>query len=211
MNNYGSLFWEISPSKKRKQIQKFILISGPILILLFVLGLITYFPRSTIHTIVSHGLSYFLSNIFYAAIGISGAILSFLLFNRLLPYRNSAYYLDNEGILVVRGNKKKHFLWSEFECFCPYRGYSRNTSLNKLDRMEDAGKYAYDASLQIQGRIFYLQKKRKNIFSKLYKVFVVVYSIPENSESVYNFISKYLMKKEMTNITDLGLVFYKFK
>lgn len=76
----------------------------------------------------------------------------FFIANKLLMYRDRTYYLDDKRIIVSRGKNKKSFLWSEFECFYPYRTYE-----NQNNRLT---KYAINASSQIQGQIFYLQKNK---------------------------------------------------
>lgn len=203
MDSDKFLSWEITSTEKRKQIQKFILIVGPILVLLFFAGM-TYFPQSITYKIVSGGLPDFLNTVFYSVLGIIGSLILFFILNRFLIYRDRTFYFDDNGITISKGKKKKTFLWDEFECFYPYRQGYRKENNQLVD-------YALDASLQIQGQIFYLQKKQDNIFTKFYKAFVVIYSRPENSKSVSDFLSQHLIRKEMSATTDLGLVFYKFK
>ena len=63
----------------------------------------------------------------------------------------------------------------------------------------------------IQGEIFYLKTEPKSFLSRFYKTFVVVYSGPDSSKIVEEFLNEYLPQKRMKPTTDMGLVFYKFK
>lgn len=184
------LDWEITSAEKRKQIQKFTLIGGPIIILVSLVVLISESSEDIFATISS----------------IIGSFVLLLVVNRLWPYHNRRYHLDDNGITISKGENEKTFLWSEFECF-----YLYSSERGHNGRMIGEVRRVHDMSLQIQGQIFYLKRRQDGIIAKMRKVFVVVYSEPEKSNSVLNFLSQRLTKKEMSDTTDLGLVSYEFK
>ncbi len=199
----AELKWQITSSKKRKQIQEGVLIIGPVLI-----GFIFLFLTSRFNI---YNISF--KEIIYAILGVIISFLLLLLINKIFPYQDRKYSLDNNGITISKGKKTKRYLWTDFECFHPYsegRGFKPDVRPRSLD-LEESREKIFEAGKKIEGYIFYLKKKQKNIFSKLYKVFVVVYSEIENQKAVNKFLSNHLPKKSMKNTTDLGLIFYEFK
>jgi len=148
------------------------------------------------------------------AISAVGIILLALIINKLFPYQKRVYYFDHQRITISKGHKTKSYLWSDFECFYQYasqRGQqksSRNSS--KFILKEDIERIS-EVAEKIQGHSFYLRRKKVSFLSKLYKIFVVIYSKPDNSKAVKKNLSKHLPQMAMESNTDLGLVFYQFR
>lgn len=200
------LTWEITPLEKRKRIRKFIL-----KVWLAVIGLIIFSSFWNISGFYSWALRQGIKSAFFEVIyiTIAAAIFIWLFFflNELTPYKLRTYRLDNRGIEISKGKKKKYFSWNEFECFYPYRFYRSYPNYpGELFRRR-----ILKLEQQIRGQIFYLKKKSTGPFAKLFKVFVVVYSEPDNIKAVEEFLSKHLPKKKRTLSIDLGLIFYQFK
>jgi hypothetical protein len=195
------LNWKITPAEKREQIQKGVFVIGP-LIIGFVFFALT--SKSGMRSISFKEITY----------SVLGAIVSFtllLLINKIFPYKERIYSLSNNGLIISKGKKTKQYLWSDFECFYPYSeryGFKPNSYQPDIEEKREE---IFEAERGIEGEIFYLKKKSKNIFSKLYKVFVVVYSEINNQKAVNRFLSNQLSKKTVKTATDLGLVFYEFE
>ncbi|MCX6761082.1 MAG: hypothetical protein NTZ84_03215 [Candidatus Nealsonbacteria bacterium] len=196
MNN--ELGWKINSAEKKEQLQKGIIVIGP---LLTGLAFIFLTERQGVKEAIHEAL--FIAIIF---------IFAFLV-NMIFPYKDRAYSLDDNGITVSKGKRNKRYLWSDFECFYPYsegRGFKPNLRLRSLD-IEEKRKEIFEAGKGIEGEIFYLKKNPKGIVSKLHKVFVVVYSEINNQGEVNRFLSNKLPRKTMEDTTDLGMVSYEFK
>jgi hypothetical protein len=205
MNN-EVLTWEIIPSEKRGQIKNFISKTWLVLIGLVIFSLF-YYVSDFFSWALREGIKPALLRVVYVAIGVVAFIALFFLLNKFIPYRLRTYRLDDAGIAISKGKKKKYFSWKEFECFYPYRSYQSYPSYPG----ESMRGQLFEAGQQIEGQIFYLKKKSIGFFSKLCRIFVVVYSEPDNSKAVSKFLSKHLPSRKMTSSTDLGLVFYQFK
>ena len=208
MNN--ELKWEISRAERRGQIQKAVIIIGPILLLLVI--------STVANTLIkNHGCSLkkIAAVVFFTILG----FLVLLIINRFFPHKTRSYILNNNGLTVSKGKKTKKYLWGDFECFYPY--YMNYSSLYKPDesssfdiyRSDAAGerRKMFEADKNIEGSIFYLKKKPENIFSRLYKSFVVIYSEVDNSNAVSDFLGSRLSQKIMSAKTELGLILYEFK
>jgi hypothetical protein len=205
MNN-EVLTWEIIPSEKRGQIKNFISKTWLVLIGLVIFSLF-YYVSDFFSWALREGIKPALLRVVYVAIGVVAFIALFFLLNKFIPYRLRTYRLDDAGIAISKGKKKKYFSWKEFECFYPYRSYQSYPSYPG----ESMRGQLFEAGQQIEGQIFYLKKKSIGFFSKLCRIFVVVYSEPDNSKAASKFLSKHLPSRKMTSSTDLGLVFYQFK
>ncbi|MDP2632093.1 MAG: hypothetical protein Q8P25_00015 [Candidatus Curtissbacteria bacterium] len=203
------LDWGMTPIEQRERNQK---------ILLFLLFLLPIFVGIIMAAISAPEVAFSnkerLSAIPFSISIIVGIIILSLIINKLVPYKKRAYNLDSQGITISRGDKKKHYLWSDFECFYLYVGRRGSAKLskypNKYIGREDI-KMIDRVGEEIQGQIFYLRKKSSNVLSKIFKSFVVIYTNPDNSRAVKNFLSEYVQEKEMEAGTDLGIVIYEFK
>ncbi len=197
------LTWKIiaSEAKRRNQQLLFSLFLLFPYILLFV-SIVAFSTESTM------SLGERLFTILYIMLVIAGLILLSLVINKIIPYKDRAYVLDDQGITVSKGNKEQRYLWTNLECFYQYGGqqhysnkYMSKETMEKIDTTNNA----------ITGRMFYLKEKRSGLLSKLYKVFVVVYSRLDNSDQVKSFLGLHLPQKTMRLTTDSGLIIYKFK
>ena len=200
------LTWEITPSEKREQIKKFISKTWLVLVGLVIFSLF-YYVSDFFSWMLREGIKPALLRVVYVAIGVTVFIWLFFLLNKFIPYKPRTYRLDDAGIAISKGKKKKYFPWSEFECFYPYRSYQSYPNYAG----ESTRGQLLEAGQQIEGQIFYLKKKSIGFFSKLCRIFVVAYSEPNNSKAVSKFLSRRLPSRKMTSSTDLGLVFYQFK
>jgi hypothetical protein len=205
MNN-EILTWKITPSEKRERIKNFISKTWLILVGLVIFSLF-YYVSDFFSWVLHEGIKPAFLRVIYVAIGVVVFIALFFLLNKIVPYRLRAYRLDDTGIVISKGKKKKYFPWNKFECFYPYRSYQSYPNYPG----ESMRGQLLEAGQQIEGQIFYLKKKSIGFFSQLCRIFVVVYSEPDNSRAVSKFLSKHLPSKKMTSSTDLGLVFYQFK
>ena len=195
--------WKITPSEKRKQIQKGILVIGPLIMGLLILVLTS---RLALRNIT-------FKEIIYSGLGVTISFILILLLNRIFPHKEKAYFLNDNGLIISKGKKTKQYSWNDFECFYPYSerySFKPNLSSYQSDIEEKRGEI-FKTGRSIEGEIFYLKKKPKNIFSKLYKVFVVIYSEINNQEAINRFLSNKLSRKLMKDTTDLGMIFYEFK
>ena len=215
------LTWTITPSERRKQVKEFISRAWLILIVLAV-SFLFYYRRNLSSRILYEEINPITLGL-YTAIGIIALTCLVLLLNKIVPYKLRTYRLDSSGITISKGKKKKYFSWKEFECFYLYQ-VSRVSSNHPRKLYQSYSNYPeeymseesmrtqlLETEQQIEGQIFYLKKKSSGFFSKFYKVFVVVYSKPNNSKAVARFLSNHLPSRKMTLSTDLGLVFYQFK
>jgi hypothetical protein len=190
MNN--QLDWQITRSEKRTRVQKSIFVFGPFLFLVIMGPFLT------------NGIFDFRKIIYVALVGII-ILLMVILANKIFPHKEKQYSLNNYGITISVGRKTKTYSWNEFESFYSYSLVIRKSANPSISHQ------VAELNKDIRGDTFYLRKKSNNLISKLYKTFVVVYSETDNSEMVNEFLVNHLPKKEMTNTTDLGLVFYEFK
>ncbi|MBI2053900.1 MAG: hypothetical protein HYT36_01010 [Candidatus Staskawiczbacteria bacterium] len=196
-----SLNWEISASERKKQVRQGIFIAGPLIISFVLAYFLSYGRHSDFQTIIT---------------GISGIIVIFgvaLLVNEIIPRKNRVYSLNDNGLMIAKGKKTKHYFWNDFEYYYNYsarygksssRSFGRSSLADKRNAIIETGK-------DIEGGMFYLKKKPKNVFSKLYKKFVVIYSIVNNTGEVSGFLSRHLERRKMNSRSDLGMVFYEFK
>jgi hypothetical protein len=186
MNN--ELTWRITPLEKRKSFQQGIIIVGLMFISLFIRSL----ARGELDIEFQDGL--------YAVLSLAVSIPLLLLFNKIFPYKERAYHLSDNKVMISQGDKKKEYSWNEFDYFYSYLRVKGSLAPEILRETRET-----------TGDIFYLRKKSKNPLSKLYKSFVIVYSESKNDKEVLNFLSRHLPRREK-NITDeLGLIFYEFK
>ncbi len=203
------LTWEITPTEQRERNQR---------ILIFLLSSLAIFIGIIIATTFSSKVELSIKDhlraILYGVSVIVGIILLSFIINKFFPYQKRIYYLDNQGITISKGNKKKYYLWNKFECFYQYASQSGRVKSSRYSNKyipEEDIKRIGETGEKIQGQFFHLKKKSLGLLSKLYKIFVVVYAEPDNSEAVKNFLSKHLPQMIMKASTDLGLVFYQFK
>lgn len=201
------LSWEISPGERKERVKKFLIIAGPAfisLVFFWLLGHDSAFPIWA----REEELRSALTNLFAILFVITALVGLFFISNLFWPYAKRTYKLNLEGIKIAKGRKTRFYPWSSFECFYPYRSYQRSRlKKDEQQTMNTINK----ANQSAEGQIFYLQKKCGNIPARLYKTFIVVYSEPDNSGQVMQFLTQRLPKKKMTDLTDLGLVFYQFK
>ena len=106
-----SLFWKISPTKKRARNRKFILMAW--LPLIITISLFSGKYMNFKELILSGIIVTFIMGLF-------------LVFNQIAPYRLRKYYMDNKGITIAKGRNRKYFLWNQFECFYVYNEFNSN-------------------------------------------------------------------------------------
>jgi hypothetical protein len=225
--NSENLTWEITPEEKRKRTEK-------ALILWF--GFLLFFVSYAMFHLLGESRSKeeFIERLYIAIFSVASVIVGFLisfLLNKKFHYPKIRYHLDSQGITIFKGNKKRYFLWKDFECFyiyTPVRSGQKQkikeskieNFMKKLERKEEreiakelGSKLIVtsEMSRRIEGEVFYLKKKQSGFLSKFYKTFVVIYSEPDNWQRVLKFLKKYLPQKPMETFTDAGLVFYEFK
>ena len=213
-----NLIWKITAVEKKKRTQRLIFrIWLPFIILGIIAATIGY-PMLFSYHFITKGWIFILRQIIYTTIGVIGSLLLLLLINRFIPYQERSYFLDNNGLIISKGRKKKHYLWSDFEHFYPYSeryisGPPQDVQQWHPQDYVAGGKREeiFKAESKTMGGIFYLKKKPKNILSKLYKSFVIIYSEPNNTNAVLKFLSSHLPTKQMKATSDLGLALYEFK
>ena len=188
----------------------------PLFILGILAGTIAY-PASFIYDLTKKGITHVLKNAFWI---ISWTILAptlLLVINRFFPYKERTYFLDDNQLVISKGKKKKQYSWDEFEYFYPYSGRYKTKSYEGLAQWspynigEGQREKLFKTEKEVIGEIFYLKKKPKNLLSKLYRSFTIIYSEPNNNKEVLRFLSRHLERRDMKSTSDLGLVFYEFK
>lgn len=200
-----SLSWTITPSERRCQIKKFISIAWIPLTGLVVFSCFEYVSNFVSWTL-RDGIEKAIVNVISMVVGVLIMIFLFFIVNLIFPYKKRSYILNREGIKIAKGRKERFFLWNDFDFFYSYRMIRLGPEDKDFFR-EGLSK----AGDSLEGKIFYLKKKAVGPFSKLYKVFVIVYSEKDNSDKVLKFLSLKLQRKQMKPDSDLGLVSYKFK
>jgi hypothetical protein len=215
--NLPRLEWQITPEEKRKRNKKLILIIWPLLIILIVISATTSYPLSNSFNSLSKGIFYTKNGVILSLLLVVFIPFILLLLNRVFLYKKRTYILDDNKLTVSKGKKKKEYLWSDFDFFYrylskydtnPYKGISKISPYRYGEKERNK---IFGSQKEIAGEIFYLKKKSNSLFSKLYKIFIVIYSEPENNDEVMKFLSTHLNKRPMKSTSDLGLVFYKFK
>ena len=207
----NELKWSITRTEKQQLVQKALLILAP-------------FAISIIYSALTQ-LGYSFKNTIILIIGLALSFLMLLLINRFFPYKERTYSFNDNGLIISKGKKMKRYLWSDFECFYTYYiNYGKRP--DKTDRsssfdiyrsdvvhpdIDDENKKRFEEYHNIEESIIYLKKKQKNIFTKLYKSFVVVYSEVDNTSAVLDFLDSHLPQKTMSTKTELGLILYEFK
>ncbi len=206
-NRKNFLHWTITSKEKRERNQKMILI-----MVIPLIGLV----------FITFGEQYFFSDyqidqVFLSVVGVVVSVSIFFLINKVFPYAERTYSIDNLGISITKGKKNKKYLWEEFECYYPYSERGRvkakvkSSNENKKYKGQQFRDTIFNTEKDIAGDIFYLKKKKTGFISKIYKKFVVVYGEAENSSKIRKILSCYLPRKRMRSSSDLGLVFYEFK
>jgi len=205
------LSWEITRTEKRDRVRQLLLAIGATFILVSVIGALLYRPFSFARTYSTGRLDDFFYTAIMVVISTIGAVYILFLMNKFLPYVERKYYLDNNGVTVWKGGRKKQFTWNELESFSVHQSMYFIESTRDWPG-EHMRKEMYLTSERIEGKVFYLFKRSKNKFlGFFYKTFVVLYSEPEISQKVLDFLLRYLPQRDMKPTVDLGLRFYYFK
>ncbi|MAZ40739.1 hypothetical protein CL654_01305 [bacterium] len=196
MQGSGSFTWSITQEEFRNRRKKAIrnlfipllfigVIAGTVGYPLLFLGDLFRDPKSVLATVL-----YILGGIVLASL--------VLYFGTGLIRRGTySYSISEKGISISVGKKKKDYEWILFRGFYEY--LTQNASSGKRHVLSDQ-------ESKITGGILYLIKKGGFI-----KIFVVVYTEPDNHEKVINILSNYLSKEESTLSKDLGLTRFEFK
>lgn len=217
-NNTTTFFlsWSITKKEKKEQIQKVLITVAIPLIILGIMAATIGYPGLFTDKLLSKGIAYILYDVFFMIVVIAAAVFLFFLVNKIFPYAERSYFMDDSGINITKGKKNKKYSWDEFECYYPYS--ERSWVSAKVVRKENENYIGqsyrdtiHNEEKNLIGDIFYLKKKGKNFISKIYKKFVVVYGEAENSSTISRFLAHNLPRKTMTNTSDLGMVFYEFK
>lgn len=209
LNN--SLAWEITGEEKRERTQKLLLVIGIPFVLMSAMGILFANSSSFSELLSADSLRSLLREVAFVAIIAISAVLSLFVVNKFWPYADRKYQLDAGGVTISKGKRTKYFLWSELGNYFIYRSFSAQRSTR--DRLLEPTKKQVSLAIKnIEGEVFYLAKKPKNILSRIFiKTFAVIYTEPDNSQNVNNFISRYLLLKKMSPFDKFGLKFYYFK
>ena len=191
------LSWEIFPSEKKSQVKKFIL--RTCLLILGLIFLFLFYENYFLLWLSYQELEPVLNKFFYLLIGVIIFIWLFSLFNILIPEKLRTYLLDDKGLTISKGKKKKIFTWDKFECFYAYRFY------------QEAQRRSKESGRKNKHQIFYLKVKKTGFSSNFYKTFVIIYTKPDQTNQVLVFLKDRLPQIKMTLGTDVGLIFYQFK
>lgn len=212
-----NLSWEITREEKKERTKKVIFRIWLPLIILGIIAATIGYPALFSYNIFARGWIYIVKQAFYTLIGIGISLLLLLVINKFALYKDRTYFLDDKGLTISKGKRKKIYLWADFEYFYSYseRYASKVSQSFQLHPQDSIGgperEKIFGAEREIVGEIFYLKCRPRNIFAKLYKTFVVIYSEPNNLKVVNKFLSDHLQKKQMGAASDLGLIFYEFK
>lgn len=128
--------------------------------------------------------------------------------NKLYPYAQRKYVLSRDFFSVSKGFRSKMYHWEEFSTFYTFRFTRINQKIPTSDVQAEG--LALERNIKdISGTRFLLRKKPA-IF-KFIKNFVVIYSEPDNHESVLKYLKTRLPEGNLDEFTDSGLVISKFK
>ncbi len=195
------LSWDLSPKdqkQKNKKVLTFLLSSLPIFI-----GIVFTVLRTSRSP---YSVDEYWSVSFYAVLII---LISFII-NSFSSYPKRSYELDDSGITISKGKKRKHYFWNDFSYFYQYSMGRSKLKPSRYMSKENIESF-HEADELIRGHVFYLRKKPRNLFSKLYKEFVIVYVAPSKVDLINTSLTNHLKSKPINLSSDLGLVIYRFK
>lgn len=194
--------WEITPEEKRFRTEKIIKKSFWLILFLMPIFIIDVFicPNGDCGwmTIVNDFLAWFFILVLVAIL----LIFFMLLRNNFFPYYRRRYILSDDHIEIFRGNRSRVYNWDQFEYFYNYSKYDEKAHSKVLEFAE--------YSKKVLGETFYLKKKSSSWFN-FFKTFVVIYSEPDISEKVQEFLRKHLPEKDTKKFFYEGFISYKFK
>lgn len=129
-------------------------------------------------------------------------------------FKQKIYKITETGIAISKGSKQKTYSWNDFECFYTHsliinhKAQARdfNTRVATQDLINTSGRLS-----EVNGKTYYLKKKKQAFWDKFVKTFVVVRSEPENSKQVEETLATYLTHETFNNHTELGMTKYEFK
>lgn len=161
------LTWEITPSEKREQVKNFISKTWLVLVGLVVFSLF-YYVSGFFSWMLFEEIKPVIFRVVYVAIGVAIFVGLFFILNKFILYRLRTYRLDNTGITISKGKKKKCFSWNEFEYFYAYRSYQsypNQSHQSYLDHFRESMRgQLLETGQQIEGQIFYFKKKSTGFF-----------------------------------------------
>lgn len=204
----AELKWEITVTEQKSrgknglfQIIKTILYFTGIIFIL-----VAFFPEDCSTTYIQCVRETF-SILLYLLVVPLFIIICFVIGHTINTPRIRRYVLSENGITLTKGTKTKQYPWHEFLAFYPYRftrmDHEPSTSVQRQ------GLQLEKNFMSATGEKFLL--KKKPLMWGLVKRFVVIYSEPENSELVRDFLKKYLSEQTLGDFTDSGFVTLEFK
>lgn len=207
----GSLSWEITSEEKRERTQKLLSVIAIPFVLMSAMGILFADTSSFSELLSTDALGSLLREVAFVVLIAIGAVLFLFVINKFWPYANRKYQIDAKGVTIWKGKRQKYFLWSELENYFIYKSLSSSRSTR--DRLNEPTKKQVNlAAKNIEGEVFYLSKKPRNILLRIfYKTFAVIYTEPDNSQNVNNFISRHLPQRKMRSFDSLGLKSHYFK
>lgn len=204
----AELKWEITVAEQKSRGKKglFQIIKATIYLTGTVFIWVTFFPEDCSTTYVQCVRERFLILLYLLVVPLF-IIFCFVIGHAINIPKIRKYALSENGITLTKGAKTKRYPWSEFLAFYPY-------SFTRMDHEPQTSVQRQGLQLEknfksATGERFLL--KKKPLMWGLVKRFVVIYSEPENSESVRNFLKKHLSEQVLGEFTDSGFVRMEFK
>lgn len=204
----AELKWEITVAEQKSRGKKgfFQIIKTVLYFTGIIFILVTFFPEDCSTTYVQCVRESFSIMLYLLAVPL------FIIFCLVIGYiintpQIRKYVFSENGITLIKGTKTKQYRWNEFLAFYPYSftrmNHEPQTSVQRQGlQLEKDFKSA-------MGEKFLL--KKKPLIWGLVKRFVVIYSEPENSGLVREFLKKHLSEQTLGEFTDSGFVRMEFK
>ena len=202
------LKWEITITEQKSRGKKglFQIIKTVLYFTGIIFILVTFFPKDCSTTYIQCVREVFPIMLYLLAVPLF-IIFCFVVGHIIDIPRIRKYVLSENGITLTKGAKTKQYPWTEFSDFYPY-------SFTRMDHEPQTA--VQRQGLQFEknfksatGEKFLL--KKKPLMWGLVKRFVVIYSEPENSGLVRDFLKKHLSEQTLGELTDSGFVRMEFK
>lgn len=204
----AELKWEITVAEQKSRGKKglFQIIKAILYLTGIVFIFVTFFPEDCSTTYVQCVREIFPIMLYLLSVPLF-IIFCFVIGHTINTPRIRKYVLSENGITLTKGTKTKEYPWNEFLAFYPY-------SFTRMDHEPQTSVQRERLQLEknfksATGEKFLLNKKP--LMWGLVKHFVVVYSEPENSGPVRDFLKKHLSEQTLGEFADSGFVRMEFE
>ncbi len=138
----------------------------------------------------------------------SAIIIIAFFINKIYPYASRKYVLSRDFFSISKGFRSKLYHWDEISTFYAFRFTRTNEKIPTSDIQAQG--LALEKNIKDVGGTRFLLRKKTGIL-KFIKRFVVIYSEPDNGESVREYLKSRLPEGVLGEFTDSGFVISEFK